>query len=180
MTIGYWDLVLSMLKPGDIVVIQFGTNDNGPTGPIRGTGEETEDRQTAGGRTETVHTYGWYLRKYIADAKAKRRNAHRLHAGAAEYLGRRQNRPAKRQARRLGARTVAKDQNVPLLDLHEAIAQRYDELGQEKVAQIFADQRVHTTREGAELSAQCVLAEMHAIAGDPLSKFMRSKPAANW
>ena len=25
----------------------------------------------ATGRTETVHTFGWYLRKYIADARAK-------------------------------------------------------------------------------------------------------------
>ncbi|MGA2796319.1 MAG: GDSL-type esterase/lipase family protein [Thermoguttaceae bacterium] len=179
MTAGYWDIVLSMLKPGDFVVMQFGTNDNGPAGPIRGTGEETEDRQIAGGGTETVHTYGWYLRKYIADAKSK---------GATPIVctlvprniweDGKIARPKDRHAD--WARAVAKGQNVPLLDLHEAIARRYDELGQEKVAQIFADQRVHTTRDGAELSAQCVLAEMHAIVGDPLAKFMRSKPAANW
>ncbi|MGA2062827.1 MAG: rhamnogalacturonan acetylesterase [Thermoguttaceae bacterium] len=179
MTAGYWDLVLSMLKPGDFVVMQFGTNDNGPTGPLRGTGEETEDRQTAGGGSETVHTYGWYLRKYIADARSK---------GATPILctlvprniceDAKIARPKDRHAD--WARAVAKDQNVPLLDLNEAIARRYDELGQEKVAPLFADQRVHTTRDGAELNAQCVLAEMHAIPGDPLAKFMRSKPTPNW
>ena len=26
---GYWDLVLAMLKPGDVVIMQFGHNDNG-------------------------------------------------------------------------------------------------------------------------------------------------------
>ena len=41
---GYWEMVLAMLKPGDIVIMQFGHNDNGRTGPLRGTGEETEDR----------------------------------------------------------------------------------------------------------------------------------------
>jgi lysophospholipase L1-like esterase len=177
--IGYWDLVLSMLKPGDIVVIQFGTNDNGPTGPLRGTGEETEDRQTPGGKTETVHTYGWYLRKYIADAKAK--GATPIVCTLVPRNIWEEGKIARAKDRHADwARAVAKDQNVPLLDLYEAIARRYDELGQEKVTQIFADQRVHTTRDGAELNAQCVLAEMRAIAGDPLAKFMRSKPAANW
>ena len=60
-----------MLKPGDIVIMQFGHNDNGPGGPLRGTGEETGERETPDGRAETVHTFGWYLRKYIADTGAK-------------------------------------------------------------------------------------------------------------
>jgi lysophospholipase L1-like esterase len=30
---GYWDMVLAMLKPGDIVIMQFGHNDNGRSRP---------------------------------------------------------------------------------------------------------------------------------------------------
>ena len=104
MTIGYWDLVLSMLKPGDIVVMQFGTNDNGPTGPLRGTGEETEDRQTRRRQNGNRPHLRLVLAQVHRRRQVQRRNAHRLHAGAAEYLGRRQNRPTKRQARGLGTR----------------------------------------------------------------------------
>ncbi len=63
---GYWDRVVAMLKPGDIVIMQFGHNDNGPTAPLHGVGDETEDRNGV-----TMHTWGWYMRKYIADARAK-------------------------------------------------------------------------------------------------------------
>ena len=41
---GYWDQVLAMLKPGDIVIMQFGHNDNGPAAPLKGVGDETEER----------------------------------------------------------------------------------------------------------------------------------------
>ena len=86
---GEWADVLALLKPGDIVLIQFGTNDNGPTGPLKGTGEETQEQTSRGGAKETVHTYGWYLRKYIADIKSKARNPGHLHPRPSQQLGRR-------------------------------------------------------------------------------------------
>jgi lysophospholipase L1-like esterase len=178
-TTGYWDIALKMLKPGDFVVVQFGHNDNGATGALRGVGEETEVRQTDGGQPETVHTYGWYLRKYISDAKSK---------GATPILCTLVPRndwsngkiSRSKDTHADWARAVAKEQNVPLLDLYETIARRYDPLGREKAAELFADVRVHTNRQGAEQSAKDVLAEMRAIAGDPLAKFLRSNPANNW
>jgi lysophospholipase L1-like esterase len=178
-TTGYWDIALKMLKPGDFVVVQFGHNDNGATGALRSVGEETEVRQTSGGQPETVHTYGWYLRKYISDAKSK---------GATPILCTLVPRndwsngkiSRSKDTHADWARAVAKEQNVPLLDLYETIARRYDPLGREKAAELFADVRVHTNRQGAEQSAKDVLSEMRAIAGDPLAKFLRSKPANNW
>src|SRR5262249_6254806 len=71
LNIGYWERVIAMLKPGDVVVMQFGHNDNGQGGPLRGVGEETEERDNQSGEHETVHTYGWYLRRYIADARSR-------------------------------------------------------------------------------------------------------------
>ena len=102
-TIGYWDLVLSMLKPGDFVVMQFGTNNNGPTGPFAARARKPRTaRHPAAKRKPSTHTAG--NSQVHRRRQDQRRNAHRLHAGAPEYLGRRQNRPAKRQARRLGTR----------------------------------------------------------------------------
>jgi rhamnogalacturonan acetylesterase len=63
--------------------MQFGHNDGGkasgelsPGRPARaslkGNGEETENADVGTtGQKELVHTYGWYLRKFIKDAKAK-------------------------------------------------------------------------------------------------------------
>ena len=57
---------------GDVVLIQFGHNDNGARGALKGIGEETEERENAQTQEkETVHTFGWYLRRYIAEIRAK-------------------------------------------------------------------------------------------------------------
>ena len=78
-TQGHWDSVLSEMKRGDIVLIQFGHNDGAAInddsrarGSLPGTGEETEEIDNLlTKRHEVVHTFGWYLRKMIADTKAK-------------------------------------------------------------------------------------------------------------
>ena len=79
LTGGYWSTVLALMKPGDFVMMQFGHNDGGPLddtsrarGTIPGIGEETREIENPiTKRREVVHTYGWYLRKYIVDARAK-------------------------------------------------------------------------------------------------------------
>src|SRR6266852_4086021 len=78
-TEGLWDKVLSEMKRGDFVLIQFGHNDAGATndasrarGSLPGTGEETQEIDNVlTKKHEVVHTYGWYMRKMIADTKAK-------------------------------------------------------------------------------------------------------------
>lgn len=77
---GRWDKILAVAKPGDFVLIQMGHNDGGPLddaararGSIRGTGEETKEIDNPiTKKKEVVHTYGWYLRKYVADARANK------------------------------------------------------------------------------------------------------------
>jgi lysophospholipase L1-like esterase len=174
-TAGYWDAVLQRLKPGDYVLLQFGTNDNGGTS-LPGVGEDTAPGRGGG---EPTHTFGWYLRKYIADARAK---------GATPIVCTLVPRNVWKDSKITRtpnthadwARQVAKDQNVGLLDLYESIASAYDGLGQEKTTELFADKRVHTGREGAELSAKIVLNQIRTLPGDPLRNTLREKPAANW
>jgi len=79
MTEGLWVKVLEQVKPRDVVLIQLGQNDvfaiNDATrarGTIPGVGEESQEiNNMLTHQHETVHTYGWYLRKYVTDAKAK-------------------------------------------------------------------------------------------------------------
>ena len=75
---GLWEKVLADMQSGDFVIIQFGHNDGGnpltdtkARGSIKGTGEETQEATLPSGRKETVHSFGWYLRRYITDTKAK-------------------------------------------------------------------------------------------------------------
>src|SRR3982751_5108695 len=78
-TEGRWDSILVRLKKGDYVIMQFGHNDGGPLddtsrarGSIRGIGEESKDiYNPIMKKQETVYTYGYYMRKYIRDTKAK-------------------------------------------------------------------------------------------------------------
>jgi lysophospholipase L1-like esterase len=91
LTSGHGDRVLAMLKPGDFVMMQFGHNDSGALdntsrarGTIKGVGEETEEIDNLlTHQREIVHPYGWYLRKLIADTRAK--GARR--SGARRYRG---------------------------------------------------------------------------------------------
>ncbi len=82
-TEGLWDSLIAGVKPGDIVLIQFGHNDAGalndePPPPLRargtlpGLGNETKEIDNVlTKKHEVVHTYGWYMSKMIAEAKAK-------------------------------------------------------------------------------------------------------------
>jgi hypothetical protein len=75
---------------------------------------------------------------------------------------------------------VAGDEHVPLLDLYERIAARYDSMGEAPGTALFADKRVHSTREGAELNASIVVAALGALAENPAAGYLRPKPAAQW
>ncbi|MCI1648899.1 MAG: GDSL-type esterase/lipase family protein, partial [Bacteroides sp.] len=77
-TEGLWDKVLPAIKKGDYLLIDFGHNDGGPynTGraraSIKGTGNDTLNVvMERDGSHETIHTYGYYIRKYIRQAKTK-------------------------------------------------------------------------------------------------------------
>jgi rhamnogalacturonan acetylesterase len=175
-TEGRWEATLSMVKPGDAVIIQFGHNDGGPInddfrarGSIRGVGDETEEIDNLlTKKHETVRTYGAYLRQYLADARAR---------GATPYLctqvprklwepdGARIGRPNAGTV--AWAREVAAAEKATLLDLHEAVAASYDALGPEAVEPFFADARTHTTVAGADHTARIVVGLLKGLPDSP-------------
>jgi lysophospholipase L1-like esterase len=170
---GYWNLVLAKLKPGDVVMIQFGHNDNGARAPLKGDGDEIETRENPKTKEKSpMHTWGWYLRRYIDDVRAK---------GATPIICSlipRNTWKDGKIARANGshadwARAVAKAEGVAFVDLHEIIARRYDELGPEKVNPLFADEHTHTSAAGAELNAACVIAGLKELPQNPIAAFSR-------
>ena len=73
LTEGRWDKIMSSLKKGDYIIMQFGHNDSGPLddtararGTIKGIGDDSKEvYNPIQKRQEVVYTYGWYMRKYI-------------------------------------------------------------------------------------------------------------------
>ena len=176
---GDWESVLAALKPGDFVIMQFGHNDGGPLdddqrarGTIRGKGDDTREIDNPiTHQHEVVHSFGWYLRKFIADTKAK--GATPMVCSLVPRKIWRDGKIARSSDYGKWAAEVAHAESVAFLDLNEIIAQRYDELGPEKVEPLFADEHTHTTRAGAELNASCVLAALKALPENPLAPYYK-------
>jgi len=184
-TEGHWADTLALMKPGDVVLFQFGHNDSGPLddtararGTLPGIGDESKEIENPIlKRHETVHTYGWYMRKYVVDTLAK---------GAIPVIcspiPRKIWRDGKvvRNSENYGgwARQVAAQQHVAFIDLNAIIADRYDQLGEQKVEPLFADPHTHTSRAGAELNAECVIAGLKVLSHDPVGRYFSAKGRA--
>jgi hypothetical protein len=180
-----WAETLALVKPGDVVLFQWGHNDDGPLddpararGTLHGVGDETKEVDNPILKIrETVHTYGWYLRKYVEDTKAK---------GAIPIvcspIPRKTWKDSKivRNAANYGgwARQVAEQEHVGFLDLNEIIARRYDALGEAAVEPLFGDPHTHTSLPGAELNAECVVAGLKALPHDPIARYFSAKGRA--
>ena len=160
LTEGRWEAVMANLKAGDFVVMQFGHNDGGKLNDercrasIKGVGEESEDivRKTDN-QPETVHSYGWYLRKFVADTKSKGATPVVLSLIPRNIwkdgrVGRSTNDYG------LWAKQVAEQGGARFIDFNGLLADRYDALGEEKTTAIFAKgDHTHPNPEGAELNA---------------------------
>jgi lysophospholipase L1-like esterase len=163
-TEGRWDKVLATLKKNDYVIMQFGHNDSGPLddtararGTIKGVSEDSISIYNPIRKVkETVYTYGWYMRKYVRDTKAKGgipvicspipRNEWKdgkVVRSADSYAG--------------WAQTIAKEEGAWFIDLNELVATKYEALGTGKVVTFFPSDHTHTNKEGAELNAEIVI-----------------------
>ena len=178
---GSWDKVLAEMKPGDFVLLQMGHNDGGdlggakPRGTIKGLGDETKDVTLPDGHTETVHTYGWYMRKYIADTRAKHatpillsltiRNIWKPDADGKPRIERDMGYDA-------DISQLATDQHVAFIDMATVEADRLEALGPEKTATLFPIDHTHTSPDGAELNAQAVVTALRN-AHSPLVAYVK-------
>ena len=180
MNSGLWDKMLVRLKPGDVLLMQFGHNDNGPLddkararGTLPGIGDETREIDNPlTGKHEVVHTYGWYLRQFIAGARSR---------GALPVVcspvprktwndGKIVRSPASHAK---WAAEVAAAEHAAFIDLYETIARQYDKLGPAKVDPLFADPHTHTSRAGAEMNADAVVTGLKALKQNPLAGYLK-------
>ena len=201
-TEGLLDAVVAKLKTNDIVLVQWGHNDaydiNGTTGrgTLHGLGEETEDiTNQVTGKHEVVHTYGWYMRKYVNDIRAKgaqpviltltirdRWNKdgtiERLPAPNLNLAN--TNRFHEPPIYSTWSAEVAQAMGVPLLDVHNMIADRYDKEGKDVVSTYYnsAGDPTHRNSRGAAVDAEITLAMLKALEGPAFDVYLSDKGKA--
>ena len=191
-TEGHWEKMLADVRAGDFVIIQFGHNDAGALnveppgsklplrarGTIRGIGNESEEiDNVVTGKHETVYSFGWYLRRMIADTRAK---------GATPILmtlTRTNNWSDGRIAcpsdtYRLWDWQTARNEKVAIVDLSRIIADRYQREGAGAVTAQFIDDTVHTNVDGARRNAADVTSGLKALRKLPLRNSLSEKGRA--
>jgi len=181
-TEGRWEKTIAALRPGDFLIMQFGHNEGsvpdtskaGRRGVLRGTGDETKALMWPDGHPETVNTYGWYLRKFIREAKAK---------GAtpivASMIPRNEWKEGKviRASNDFGkwAQEVAQQEGVAFLNLNEITALKYEKLGPDEVKKFFPGDHTHTNEAGARVNAESVMDCIKSNKKMALNKYLAKK-----
>jgi lysophospholipase L1-like esterase len=181
-TEGRWDKVLAAARPGDFVLIQMGHNDAGPLddarrarGTLPGTGDETRTIDNPlTGKKEVVHTYGWYLRKYVRDARERGMTPVLL--SPVPHCPRR---PVEKGAVEKNpyvawSEEVAKAEKVPFVNLNRIVLGKYAGLAPEEVkAKYFTPaDNTHTSPAGAELNAAAVAEGLRGLADGKLKDYL--------
>ena len=176
-TDGRWDKILETLKPGDYVLMQFGHNDASPLddtararGTLKGIGNDSVDTYNPIRKLkEMVHSYGWYMRRYINEARQK---------GAIPVICSpvpRDNRKEGKIVRSeyaLWAKQLADENHVPFVDLQERISLQYEAMDTLKVKSFFPADHTHTNKEGAILNAEQVIAGIKALKNCTLKNYL--------
>jgi hypothetical protein len=160
----------------------MGHNDAGPLddprrarGTLRGTGEQTREIDNPlTGKKEVVHTYGWYLRKYVRDARARGMTPVLL--APVPHCPRRpvEKGRAERNAYVTWAEEVARAEKAPFVNLNRIVLAHYAALTPAEIkAKYFTPlDNTHTSPAGARLNAACVVEGLRALPDCPLRGYL--------
>lgn len=157
-----WPAVLKGVQKGDYVFLELGHNDNGPLDSgrarscIKGVGHDSTlvtIKET--GRQEMVYTFGGYIRKYVAQIRAK---------GATPVLftltPRNDYEPddPTRIQRKLAdftpwIKAMAQELNCAMIDLNDISATKLEKYGRWKTNYFFFGDKIHSSEFGARMNA---------------------------
>jgi rhamnogalacturonan acetylesterase len=178
-TDGRWTKILATLQEGDYVIMQFGHNDGGALddtararGTIKGIGDDSvEIYNPIRKMKEVVHTYGWYMRKYVNETKAK---------GAIPIvcspIPRNDWKDGKvlrsNDSYALWAKQVAEQTDAYFIDLHNIISDAFEKIGEKKASSFFPQEHTHTNKEGAVFNATIVTDQIKQLKHCKLKKYL--------
>ncbi|MFD2920547.1 rhamnogalacturonan acetylesterase [Terrimonas rubra] len=177
-TDGRWDKILATLKKGDYVIMQFGHNDASPLddtararGTLKGIGNDSiATYNPIRKQNETVYSYGFYMRRYVRETKAKgaipiicspvpRNNWKDNKVVPNDYIN--------------WAQQVAKEEGAYYIPLFELISAAYEKMGKTEVDKFFPQDKTHPDKAGSALNAAQVVEGIKNIKKDKLKKYLR-------
>ena len=177
---GRWDALLPLIHKGDFVVIQFGHNDGGAVNDtfrarasLKGGGDETQEIDNLlTHKHEVVHTFGWYMKKYVRDVQAR---------GATPIVFSLVPRNSWQNGKVVRASTsyakwaadAARATGCAYVDHNELIAAALDLLGPDKTLPLFADARLHASPAGAAFNARQAASGLRTLPGRPFVPYLR-------
>ncbi len=181
-TRGHWEHVLAQIQPGDFLMIQFGANDGGgkiddqrARKSIDGNTDEAQHVKLPNGKEEDVHTYGWYIRKYIQDAQAKGATAIVCSLIPRDDWRDGKIIPAQDDSYVLWAGQAAQQAGAAYINMNHIINDQLNVIGEKitKGTLYRTDDHTHTTLLGAQLNALCVIKGIKGLApGLKLATFL--------
>jgi rhamnogalacturonan acetylesterase len=189
---GDWPNVLPQIHAGDYVLLVFGIND-GATPP--GLGDETVMQ-----KGQPVHTYGWYMSKMATDAREKGAHVYLLtvttrniwsnpkvkyrDATPIEPLPADYDSKLDKIERGTGGgkftqwtKDIGQKLHVPVFDLTNFCADKYDAMGREAVDKFYSDHN-HTYVPGAEIVASSIVSGLKAFKNSPFVPLLSEKGRA--
>jgi len=181
---GLWEKVLAAVQPGDYVLIQFGHNDSGPynTGRARASLPGNGDKDTTvviedTGKQVTIHSFGWYMRKYAKDVKAKKATPILLSHIPRNMFITKDSIAVNRNSNGFGKWTkeAAEMENIPYIDANKLIADKLDKLGKDSIQKLYFGDHTHTSRAGALLNAATVAEGIKGLKNCNLKKALKKK-----
>jgi len=180
-TNGLWGTVLAKVKKGDFVMMQFGHNDSSPLddtararGTIKGIGTESKDTYNPiKKKQETVYTYGWYMRKFINDVKAKGANPI-----ICSSIPRNPVKDGKiilvNDSYADWAKEIAVAEKIDFIPLNQLIKDKYASQSADVVKGYFTEKdHTHTNIEGAKLNATLVVDGLKALKNNKLKNYLK-------
>ena len=175
---GRWDKVYNSIQPGDYVLIQFGHNDVGAIDSLKERADITGTADSchvyklkSNGKYEVVYTFGWYLRKFINDVREKG-GTPILVSLTPRNIWRNGHIERRNDTYGRWYREVVEQTGVEFVDVHNITADKYDRLGEKKVAAYFNHDHTHSSLKGAKANAQSVRTGLKQI-GSSLAKYLK-------
>jgi lysophospholipase L1-like esterase len=171
-TEGLWANVLSAVKPGDYVLVQFGHNDSGSLNvgraraSLKGNGDnDTTVVMESTGKAEKVQSFGWYMRKYAKDVKAKKATPILLSHIPRNMFTTKDSVAVIRNSDSFGLWTkqAAAMEHVPYIDLNKLAANKLDKMGKDAIQKLYYGDHTHTSKSGAILNAQTVAEGLRSL-----------------
>jgi len=182
-TEGLWDKVMTGVQKGDYVIIQFGHNDSGPynTGRARASLPGNGDKDTtvimeSTGKSETVNSFGWYMRKYAKDVKAKGATPILLSHIPRNMFTTKDSLAVIRNTNGFGKWTkeAAAMEKVPYIDANQLLADKLDKMGKDSIQGLYFGDHTHTSLTGAILNAKTIAEGIKASKDKQLKKLKKA------